>query len=221
MSERSGRSRLFALSLGIALVLWFFVSVEHRGERSEEKVIEASVTYPPLDGLVLIDPPERVKLRLRGQEAEMRGANAFSVDVRVEIPDGPAGPRDIPITPDNVRLPKGLEVVSIEPSVLRVEVDREIRRLVPVRVILEGEPAAGAVAKNPTSRPREVLISGPESRLRQLEHVETSRIRLDGHALDFEESAMLIAPDPLVRIEGSGVVSVFVPMQQPLPPSGL
>jgi hypothetical protein len=75
------------------------------------------------------------------------------------------------------------------------------------------------VALEATARPGQILVSGPATLLRQINFLVTSPVTLDGHALDFVESAMVISPDPLVKILSSPVVSVSVPMQQPLLPS--
>ncbi len=49
-----------------------------------------------------------------------------------------------------------------------------------------------------------------------LSSVRANPISLDGHAFDFQESALLVSPDPLVQLQ-TQVVSVTIPMQQPRP----
>jgi hypothetical protein len=122
---------------------------------------------------------------------------------------------NVPLGPDNVLTPEDLEVVSVEPNYLRLELDREVKRLLPVVPALSGEPAAGAVAAQARVSPPSILVSGPESLLRQVDSLSTSPISLDGHALDFEESVLVISPDPLISFLQPSVVSVSVAMEQP------
>jgi len=112
-------------------------------------------------------------------------------------------------------VPDGVEVLSIDPNVLRVRLDREVQQMLPVLPRLVGEPAAGSVVQTPEVRPSRVLVSGPESRLREIGSLSTTAIDLDGHALDFEETAAVLAPDPLIKVVQPAVVTVRVPMQQP------
>ena len=218
MSERNGVVALRLIALAIAVFIWLFVTWEHRGERPAEKVVDASVTYNPPPEMIILNPVERVRVRLRGSEQDIRAVNPYSVDVQVELDTTESGAVDVRLEPENVLAPEGIEVVSIEPSFLHLQLDAEMKRLLPVRPQLVGEPAAGAVvAGRPRGRPSQVLVSGPSSLVSNLEELRTSPISLDGHALTFEESTLVVSPDPLVKILNSQVVTVTVTMKQPEP----
>ena len=71
MTDRAGRWGLRVLALVGAIVVWWFVSVETR-ERVSEKVVDASLSYNSSPGLILLDPLQTVKVRLRGPERRIR-----------------------------------------------------------------------------------------------------------------------------------------------------
>jgi YbbR domain-containing protein len=202
------------LALALALLLWFFVAVEER-EGVAEKVVEAAITYSPPNGYVLLDPVQRARVRLRGRASRIRNLNPFVVDIFLEIPAAERSAYDLQILPENVIMPEGVEVVTIEPATIRVRLDREVTGMLPVRARLVGEPAAGAVAREVQVIPDKVLVSGPESRLRAVNNLVTTAVDLDGHALDFEETAAVLSPDPLIKVLQPAVVTVRVPMQPP------
>ena len=202
------------LALALALLLWFFVAVEER-EGVAEKVLEAAITYSPPNGYVLLDPVQRARVGLRGRASRIRNLNPFVVDIFLEIPAGERRAYDLQILPENVIMPEGVEVISIEPATIRVRLDREVTGMLPVRARLVGEPAAGAVASEVQVIPDKVLVSGPESRLRGVNNLVTTAVDLDGHALDFEETAAVLSPDPLIKVLQPAVVTVRVPMQPP------
>lgn len=203
------------LALTIALVVWVVVTLDYRGERSAEKSVEAAVTYPPLEGFVILNPEDRVRVRLRGRERDINAVTPYAVDVRVDIADPSPGLLDVPLGAANVRAPREISVVSVEPAVLRLELDHEIQRLLPIRVRLTGEPAAGARALEPVARPAELLVEGPASLLRSLDEVLVVTVSLEGHALSFRESQVVPSPDRLVKILQSPVVTVDIPMKTP------
>jgi len=212
-----GRGSLWGirfLALVIALLLWFFVSLQRR-EQQSEKVIDASITYNLPTGTTLVDPVQDVRIRLRGKTSRIRSLNQFAVDVVVNVPEGARGPVEVQLSADNVVVPEDIEVASIEPNRLLLQIDREVQRSLPVKVKLMGEPAAGAVVGEVAITPDEALVSGPESRLRDLRWLTTSNVNLNGHALDFEETAVVVSPDPLVRVLRPTMVTVRVPMQPP------
>lgn len=205
---------LRVLALAIALVLWVVVSLDYRGERSAEKTVEAAVTYPPLDGHVILNPEDRVRVRLRGRERDINAVTPFAVDVRVDLDSPQPGVVDVNLGPENVRAPREVVVVGVEPATLRLEIDAVTRRLLPVSVRLTGEPAAGAHASEPSPHPGELLVEGPATVVRQLDVLVVS-VSLEGHALSFEESQVVPAPDRLVKILDSPVVTIRVPMEAP------
>ena len=107
-----------------------------------------------------------------------------------------------------------ISVVAVEPSVLRLELDHEIRKLVPIRVRLAGEPAAGSQVVEASPRPPELVVEGPATLLDTLD-VLVVPVNLEGHALSFKESHVVQSPDRLIKILQSPVVTVDVPMANP------
>ncbi len=204
------------LALAIALAIWFTVSLDER-RRLSEKVVEASVSYNRPRGYVILDPVPSVEVRVRGTERAIRELNPFMVDVEVDLTAAAEGPVIVNLGPDDVRTPDGLDVVSIRPNVLRLEVDREISQRVPVEAVVVGEPAGGALAGAAEVLPNQVLVTGPESLLTRLQSLKTAPISLDGHALTFEVNVPVVPADPLIQVVQPSRVSVRVPM---IPPGG-
>lgn len=214
MSEAARTWSLRLLALGIALGLWFSVSFEDR-EALSERLVEASVSYNRPLGFVILDPVQSVNVRVRGSSKQIRQLNPFQVDVQVELAQTEPGTVSANLGPENVLIPEGLEVVSIEPNVIRVELERETSLHLSVVPHLIGEPAAGAIVEEPEVFPNQVLVTGPESLLAKVQSLSTRAINLDGHALTFEETVAVVPPDPLIQVVQPSKVSVRVLMHQP------
>ena len=157
----------------------------------------------------------RVQVRLRGPKNLISALNPSEVSVAIDLSAAQIGPTEIPLAPQNVIRPQGLEVLSIEPNLLAFEIDRVISEFRPVAARLAGEPAAGAVAGTPEVVPDRVLIQGPESILESIEALTTRPVLLDGHALEFEEQAVVVSPSPLVQVLQPTIVNVRVPLTIP------
>jgi YbbR domain-containing protein len=209
----SGRDwGLRLLALGIALGIWFNASVEDRLV-STEKVVEASVSYISPRGFVVVNPVQNVNVRLAGSKKAIRQLNPSMVDVQVDLSRRPAGMNDVTLSSENVLAPDGLDVTSIEPNTIRLDLEREVTQRLPVFPKLTGEPAAGSVVQEPEVFPSQVLVTGPESILARVESLSTAPISLDGHALPFEESVAVAAPDPLIQIVQPARVTVRIPLK--------
>lgn len=219
MTEDGNRLGLKILSIALAIGLWLGVSVEKPGDRSQ-RVVEASVTYNTPPELILLDPVSKVEVRLQGSEETVRTLNPQMVGVLLDLREASEGDLEVRVGPENVFAPEGTEVVSITPSQLRLAFDRVETWFLPVREDLQGEPAAGARLLSYTSSPDQVAATGPESILKTFTFVTTEPIRLDTHALSFEETVSIRAPNPLISIQPSRVkVRIELELQEPDSPS--
>jgi len=214
MSESFRTWGLRLLALGIAIGLWINISFEDRQELTE-RVVEASVSYNRPLGFVILDPVGSVNVRVRGSNKQVRELNPFMVDVQVNLNQTLPGTFSIPLEPGDVLMPDGLEVVSIEPNTIRVELEREISQRLPVVPQIVGEPAAGAVVDEAEVFPSQVLVTGPQSLLARTQSLGTRPVNLNGHALTFEQQVAVVAPDPLIQVIQPSEVTVRVPMRQP------
>ncbi len=197
-----------------AVAVWFSTSYVKR-ERVSEKLIDATVTYNPGRGIIILDPLQTVKVRLRGPDRQIRTLAPHVVDVVIEVSGVAVGTLDVQLDETNVLRPEGLEVVAIEPNSIPLRLDPEKTQMLKVSPRLVGEPAAGAEPLSPIAHPDAVQVTGPESVLANITAATTSPISLDGHALSFRQSVSVVPPDPLVRIVQPSVVTVEVPMHFP------
>lgn len=209
---------LRALSLGLAVALWFVLSFEQRETRSE-KLVEASVSYIRSEGAVILDPVQRVEVMLSGPQDLVNRVSTGDVGVQVDLRETPLGAAKVNLVAENVvNLPQGLAVDRIRPAVLDLTLDRQTVRRLRVEPQIVGEPAAGAMMGDVLVVPQEVAVTGPESQLSTLESVQTAPISLDGHAISFEESATIVLPEILsVSDIEPPRVTVRIPLQVSLP----
>ena len=216
MSERKTLWALRFLAVALAILAWAFISLDR--ERQGERAVVATVQYSLPDNLVLLDPVETVNVRLSGPESSFSNLNPFQVFVVVDLTDETEGATEVRLTPTDIIRPGGLQVVSIEPNFLTLDLDSISSEMKPVIARLAGEPSAGAVAGIPSVTPESVLVSGPTSVLRRIATIDTRPVNLTGHAITFEKQALVMSPDPLITVIQPAVVIVRVPLEIPNTP---
>lgn len=205
---------LRVLALGIAFGLWFNFSFQAR-EAPSERLTEAAVSYNRPRDFIVLDPVPSVNVRLRGSSKAIRRLAPFQVDVQVDLSRYQEGTWTINLGPENVLMPENLELVSIEPPIIRVELEREVTQRMPVVPKITGEPAGGATLGEPEVLPNQVLVSGPLSRITKAGTLSTQPISLDGHAIPFEVQVPVVSPDPLLQIVQPFKVLVRVVLTPP------
>lgn len=214
MSEQARTWILRLLALAIAIGIWFNASVEDRLVPSE-RVVEASVTFNRPRGFMVIDPVRTVNVRLQGNKRAVRQLSPDQVSVSVELSPRQEGSATINLSRDDVLTPPGLEVGSIEPSTIQIQLEREITQRVPVAPEIVGRPAAGTTIGETEVFPSQVLVSGPQSKLERLESLSTAPINLQGRTSTLEETVLVRSPDPLIQIVQPSEVTVRIPIQPP------
>jgi len=165
---------LKALSVLLAFFFWAFVKGNTQGEMTVRVPVE--VNKVP-NGLMVVDlDPTEVAVRLRGLTARLKTLGAQEVRLKVDLNDARPGVNTFLLLPQNVKAPAGIEVVAVSPSELKVRVSQVVRKRVPVRVELKGDPPPGVSLGPITVDPPVVWVSGPREVVRDLEAVRTEPI---------------------------------------------
>lgn len=214
MNETLRTWGLRLLALGLAIGIWSSASLEDRLVSSERQV-EASVSYNRPRGFLILDSIRTVNVRLLGSKNAIRQLNPNTVSVQVDLPRGEEGTVTINLSDEDILVPPGLEVVSIEPNTILVQMEREVTQRVPVIPQLMGQPARGAKVDEPEVFPNQVLVSGPASIVKDLEFLTTRPVSLNGRTTTFEETVAVTVDNPLVQIVQPTTVSVRVPITPP------
>ena len=215
MSEKGNLWGLRLLALALAVLAWFLATADRRESRTGNTAVDASINYSTPEQMMILEPVEEVRVGIRGTSSQIRNLNPFQVSVSVDLRDAEKGTREVNLAPRDVLLPEGLEVISIEPNKFVVELDQIVQAIRPVEESLVGEPAAGAMVLRSEVIPPQVLISGPESLVSDLQSLVTSPVSLDGHALDFDQRAQVVSPDAKIQIVQPVVVTVRVALEIP------
>ncbi|OGO76123.1 MAG: hypothetical protein A3K45_01635 [Chloroflexi bacterium RIFOXYC12_FULL_59_14] len=161
-------SLLWALLLSVAVWIAAVTAADPDDQRVYPKPVPIEIVGQG-SGLVIVgEMPKAVEVtlraprsvwdRLEGQEQPIRavvdlsglGAGEHPVRVQVQVSENPA------------------RVVSVLPTDFTVTLEPLTSRVFPVGLTLNGQPATGYRAGNPTLEPLEVLVSGAESLVEQV-----------------------------------------------------
>ncbi len=205
-----GNLALKVFSLVIAVMLWMAVSGEETVERGLRVPLE--LQQLPANVELTGDVPSTVDVRVRGGSGTLSRVLAGDVVAVLDLRSARAGRRVFPLTPDQVRVPFGVDVVQITPSAIAVEFERSATRQVPVEPSIDGRPAPGFVVSARKADPATVEIIGPESAVKRTNEVVTESVSVAGARDVVRETVTLGILDSSVRLKTarSAVVTVQV-----------
>ena len=150
------------------------------------------------DGWVFVgERPDSVQVRVRGRWSGIRElvagrAKRLIADLK-DYRDGERFVLDHRLVQTQLA-PAGVEVLSVQPSAIDVQLERVARRQVPVQVSTTGEPLYGfGVGPNGVKvNPRVIEVSGPASQVRKVRNVRAAPIDLTGADSDLRVRSKLL-----------------------------
>lgn len=163
------------LALLLAVLLWFFVAGQNN------PLVQRTITVPVgarslSAGMVLVEPLGQVRVTVRGFKRLVQALDVGDLIAYVDLSHGDEG---VNFTKVHVRVPQGIELLSVTPESVRVQLDKVVEKKVPVRVDLKGTPAPGFTALSPEVTPAEITLSGPSRILQGIQTVR-AEVSLDG-----------------------------------------
>ena len=201
------------IALALATALWAQVARTPTSETGFSVPLEYQNIPPKTE--VYGDTANRAEVRLRGPSSLLRSVSAQDVSLPIDMRSMAMGQEKIlPLTPDLVHAPFGVEVVRVNPARVRLTVEPTLARTVRVLPVLTGTPKAGFETDTTTITPGTVDIEGPESHVRAVNSIPTTPISLKDRSATFTETADLDIQDPVVRIPKATSVKIEIKIRQ-------
>jgi len=203
-----GNIWLKALSLGLALMLWMVVSGEETVERGLRVPLE--LTQVPAGLELMGDVPATVDVRVRGASGALSRAGTGDVVAVLDLHTAQAGRRLFPLTPDQVRVPFGVEIMQVMPSAVAMSFEPSASRELPIRPAVDGRPAPGYVIGPLSAEPQVAEVIGPESAVKRAIEVLTEPVSVAGAQTHVKQAVILGLLDPALRLKTARSAMVTV-----------
>jgi YbbR domain-containing protein len=201
-----GDAALKLVSLALAVGLWFVIAGKPTAERGLAVPVE--LRNVPRDLELTGDPVNTVDVRVRASPGLINSLDPGAIRATIDLAGALEGERIVQLSPEQIQAPQGFRVVKIAPSLLTLNLERTVRKKVPVRPRVIGRPAEGFEVAEITSSPAEVQISGPRSRVQEVESAFTEPVSVAGAQATVSDVVNVGLEDPLLRLEGGSRVRV-------------
>jgi YbbR domain-containing protein len=208
------------LALLVAVVIWLIASEDRREEVLERNLTVSVAVLGVPANMVLSGTAvdETVNIRVRGPASQIRSLMPENLGATIDLSGARPGTLNVPISPGAINTPRNVEVISVQPPNLRVQLEPLQRKYVAIRPYLVGSPADGYVVENIEPRPDNALILGPASLVEAVSEIPTERVILTGRASNFRETVGVLSDYPLVRVVQPATADVIVTIAPASPP---
>ncbi|MCH8028906.1 MAG: YbbR-like domain-containing protein [Candidatus Dadabacteria bacterium] len=199
------------ISIVLAIMLWFIANINE----NIEKPLDVEVNYSDLSPELVImgKPPETIRLKAQGPRSRILtlspGDFVFSLDLSAVGP----GVSRFEVHANQIKYPRGIQVVSITPAEIKLDVDRLVEKEVELKPLI-GLPASGyEIVGDPVVKPNRVKVKGPNKILYSLKNVTTDLVSTVGAKSKFTIEVPLKSP-PYVEIVDVETAHVTVDIQE-------
>ncbi|MBA2847669.1 hypothetical protein G4V39_07505 [Thermosulfuriphilus ammonigenes] len=200
------------LSLVFAIVLWFLVVGEENAEMALDVALEL-VNLPP-ETIIINDIPAEIKVRVSGPRSLLQGLSRQRISRVIDLSEAKPGRILIQITPESIRVPRGVRVVKITPSEIEIVLDRLVHKTLKIKVRTSGQLPYGFRLEKIVVNPDKIEVEGPKSTLEKLKVLETQAVDLSDMTTNFQRQVRLKLPPYVSVVKGDPMVTVTVIVQE-------
>jgi YbbR domain-containing protein len=199
---------LKAVSLVVAVLMWFVIAGEKTSERG--LLVPVELQNLPKDLELTGEVIHSVEVRLRASPGIIHGLGPRDVSALVDLRAVTEGERIVHLTAETIRTPFGVKVVKVTPSLLILNFERTLEKEVPVRPRLVGQPAPGRQVAEIRSDPPQVRIVGPRTRVERVESAFTEPVSVANASQSVTATVSIGLEDAMLRLVSASKVNVSV-----------
>jgi YbbR domain-containing protein len=159
-----------------AIFLWFIVS-------SAEYI--TNNVYVPIklkkvdEGYVAMSDEKVVNVVMRGSNFVLRGASTKDVKISIDVSKLKLGKNNYKIKISDVKVPKGVEILNIEPDEIVITIDKIVEKDLKIVPNIIGKPVLGYILDKIVVSPYTVRAVGAISKLNSINYLETLPVNIN------------------------------------------
>ncbi len=176
------------VSLGLAVVLWYFVGGEDRVDKNV--MIPIEIINLPRDLVISNQFKKEIEVTVSGPRSLILDMSNRAITRQIDLSDATPGTMVTENDNDHIPVPRGITVQRVQPSSIILSLDKLIDKDFLVIAKTVGEVAKGYYVKKLQTDPETISITGPRTVLAQFDELYTKELNLD----EVNESTQLQVP---------------------------
>ena len=166
------RFKEIAIAFLAALLLWSLATSQNLSKVNF--FVNLSITEIPEDYIISERYDNTVNIRAAGPESILSKLTSYDFSAVYKMPDiVKPGDFSFKIDPTDIDGPSGVEVESVSPSLIRIYLDRTVKKTLDIKLDIVGEPADGYKVAGYELFPSKVIVNGPQKIMDKLTEIKT------------------------------------------------
>ena len=208
-SDRLPKNLILKLvSLFFAVFLWYFVVGEDKVDTTVYVAVE--ITNLPQDLVISNQFRKQIEVTVNGPRGLVRNVSSQHITRPIDLTNAQPGSHVIKNTPESIKLPKGVQIQNIRPANITLTIDRLLKKELPIKPVLKGNPATGYKVASFVANPPTIGLTAPASTLEKEVFLLTQPIDITGRKTDFSTEIPLDVREEITELIGEPAISVSV-----------
>lgn len=188
------------ISVVLALFLWFMVVTSDY----KEATYDVPIVLDNLNkGLIAVYDTNLVRVTVKGPDYVLKNLSFNDLKVKINADMLKYGKNKYPISNQDVIIPKGVELLKVEPRVIIITIDQLIEKRLKVVPVFIGSPKLGYKVKSIKVYPDTVVVKGAKNNISEMKTIETLPIDLTNKYKDLTYNIALRKSQGIMEIDPS------------------
>lgn len=166
------------VSLGLAIVLWYFVGSEDIVNKNV--MVRVEVINLPRDLVISNQFKKEIEVSVSGPRSLVLDLGNLAISRQIDLADAVPGTMVIDNSNEDIAVPRGVKVLRIQPQSVILSLDKLIQKKFNVNPVTIGTVAKDYVLKGIRMEPESILITGSETVLSRYDVLRTKEIDIRG-----------------------------------------
>ena len=188
------------VALVLALGLWLVLIPQDKILSEKTMTIPLETRNIP-EGLEIVErPASSIDVTVRAPSRLLGQITPSTLSARLDLERATVYQQDYPLNKTMIMLPQGAEVIEISPNKVALKLEKTREASFDIHPAVRGKPAAGFRLSRIEVEPPQVLVQGPESRVKAKGTVTTAPVDISGLVRTTAFDVDVILPKPELRL---------------------
>ncbi len=192
------------ISIALAVILWIFVVVEKQPEIGF--IVPITFRHVPRN-MTLADSMRNyeVEVRAKGPQALINNLSSRQFTLELNLSQSRSGDIYFTLLPQDIKAPRGIRVIRVLPSQLKVTLEPLLGRVVPIEPVILGATADGYELRQINVFPPNVKIQGPRSKVEGLRTIRTTPLNITGLSKSITQKVDLVLSENVELVDAAEI----------------
>jgi len=196
------------ISLLLAIVLWYNVGGEQTVDTSV--MIPVEVLNLPRELVISNQFKREIEVTVNGPRTMIMEIENGQITRQIDLSNATPGTRVVTNDVSSIDLPRGIDVLRIQPSSIILSLDKLVKKTFPINPVTTGTPMVGYILKRLKMDPEVISITGPETVLSRYEVLRTKVINIAGLNRSVQTQVPLDLEPAIVELIGETTVTADI-----------